>query len=435
MKKLYFVMMLTIAFLIVSCEAPTQKVDVKNQIDEIAKEYVILVLQLGKYDENYVDAYFGPDEHKEYADKNELPLDSLLLRAQNLLSSIDKLENIEEYEYRVQNLRYFAKAMIAHTKFLSGEKFTFDQESKAIYGAVAPTHDSLYYKNILKEIDVLLPPGDGGISERFEEYKKPYIVPADKIDTVFKLAIEEVRRRSKEHISLPVSESFTSELVQGKPWGAYNWFKGDFTSLIQVNTELPFAVNKALHLASHEGYPGHHVFHSMIEADFVKENNWIEYSVYPLFSPVSIISEGTANAAQAILFTPEEEIAFEKEVLCKVANIDTNGYSRYKKVLKSFHDLGYIGNDAARYYLDGEMTKEETIEYLVKYGCRSAKRAEMNISFYETYRAYVISYSLGQDLVENYIDAMIERGEAKDKWDAFIQLIKKPIMPQKLIAK
>jgi hypothetical protein len=57
---------------------------------------------------------------------------------------------------------------------------------------------------------------------------------------------------------LPAEESFTLEYVTNQPWSGYNWYKGHYTSLIQINTDLPVAISRALDLACHEGYPGHH---------------------------------------------------------------------------------------------------------------------------------------------------------------------------------
>ena len=67
------------------------------------------------------------------------------------------------------------------------------------------------------------------------------------------------------HIKLPPAENFTVEYVTNKPWGGYNWYKGNYRSVIQVNTDLPIYVDRAIDLAAHEGYPGHHVYNALLE--------------------------------------------------------------------------------------------------------------------------------------------------------------------------
>ena len=65
--------------------------------------------------------------------------------------------------------------------------------------------------------------------------------------------------------------------------------------MIQVNTDLPIFIDRAVDLACHEGYPGHHVYNMLMEKNLVRERGWMEFSVYPLFSPQSLIAEGSAN--------------------------------------------------------------------------------------------------------------------------------------------
>ena len=87
-----------------------------------------------------------------------------------------------------------------------------------------------------------------------------------------------------------------------KPWSGYNWYKGRHRSVIQVNTDLPIYVDRAVDLACHEGYPGHHVYNVLLEKNLLRDRGWVEFSVYPLFSPQSLIAEGTANYGIDVAF-------------------------------------------------------------------------------------------------------------------------------------
>src|SRR5207249_2840876 len=53
----------------------------------------------------------------------------------------------------------------------------------------------------------------------------------------------------------------------------------------------------------------------------VRDRGWVEFSVYALFSPQSLIAEGTANFGRDVAFpTKTERMKFEKEVLFPAAN-------------------------------------------------------------------------------------------------------------------
>ena len=147
------------------------------------------------------------------------------------------------------------------------------------------------------------------LPQRYERFKAEFIIPPERVDAVFRAAIDECRRRTAAWIDLPADESFELEYVNNKPWSGYNWFKGDAYSLIQINTDLPRHIDRAIDLGCHEGYPGHHTYHSLLERALYDVRGWVEFSVYPLFSPQAILSEGSANYGIDLAFPGEERIA------------------------------------------------------------------------------------------------------------------------------
>lgn len=305
---------------------------------------------------------------------------------------------------------------------------TFDEESMAYYNAVSPSFTNEYYEAALKELEELLP-GKAPLSERINNFKKQFVIPADKVEAVFKVVIEEARKRTKAHIPLMENETFDLEYVKNEPWGAYNWFKGNSRSLIQVNTDIPMGINRAVGLACHEGYPGHHVFHSLIEKRFYREKGWVEFSIYPLFSPLSFISEGTANFGVEVAFPKAERIKYEKEVIWPMAGLDTSKAELFYKVSELTSRLSFGGNDTTRLYIDGKITKEEAVERFMKYQLRSRSRAEKYMSFIDRYRSYVINYNLGLKMVREYIE---KKGGTKDnpekRWEEFAKLLNSPVL-------
>ena len=116
-------------------------------------------------------------------------------------------------------------------------------------------------------------------------------------------------------VALAPGESFDLQFVNGKSWSGYNYYQGNFRSLIQINTDLPIRITRAVDLGCHEGYPGHHVYNALLEQTFVRERGWVEMSVYPLFSPMSFVAEGSANYGIDLAFPGEEGTRFEREVL------------------------------------------------------------------------------------------------------------------------
>ena len=406
-----------------------------SDMNQIAERYVKLVLAVGQHDENYVDAYYGPEAWQAEAKAEKVPLDKIKGDAASLIEQLKKL-NLSKAEeivrLRQQYLTKQLEALVTRVEMLKGKKLTFDQESKALYDAVAPTFPESHFKKVLSQLELLLP-GKEALPERLDRFKRDFIIPKDKLDTVFNAAIDEARKRTKKYISLPAQESFQIEYVTGKSWSGYNWYKGNSHSLIQINTDLPIYIDRAVDLACHEGYPGHHVYNVLLEQHLLKEKGWVEFSVYPLFSPQSLIAEGSANFGIEVAFPGQQRIAFERDVLFPLAGLDKSKAAQYYAVQALMNQLSYAGNEAARRYLNGEINRDQAAEWLVKYTLSTPERAGQRVRFFDQYRSYVINYNLGQDLVRKYIESRGGTSNQPDKrWQEFKILLSSPRLPSGL---
>ncbi|MEM7482039.1 MAG: hypothetical protein AAF481_12760 [Acidobacteriota bacterium] len=404
---------------------------------EISEDYVRLVLAVGRHDDNFVDAYYGPAEWRQEAEAGEpVPLEDLSARAdalQERLSAVpagdatgDAAAQGDLFGLRLSFFRAQLRAVSSRIAMLNGADFTFDEESRRLYDAVAPHHPEGHYEALLASLAGELP-GDGPLTERYTAWQEQFVIPPNKVSAVFDAAIAECRRRTAERLELPESESFTVEYVTDQPWSAYNWYQGDYNSLIQVNTDLPIAIDRAVDLACHEGYPGHHVFNVLIERDLVRDRGFQELSVYPLFSPQSLIAEGTANFGIEVAFPGEERTAFERDVLYPLAGLDPARAEEYSRVRTLMADLAYAGNEAARQYLNGEIDADQAAAWLERYALSSRPRAEQRVRFYDRYRSYVINYNLGQDIVRRWVEAQGGTADNPEaRWAAFEALLNTP---------
>ncbi|MDQ4079557.1 MAG: hypothetical protein M3125_02270, partial [Gemmatimonadota bacterium] len=331
--------------------------DAEQRMNAVAESYVKLVLSVGHHDANYVDAYYGPPAWKAWADSAKLPLADIARRADAALAELPSFPARSEDMLALRS-RYLGTqlgSLRARVRMLQGEPFTFDEESKALYDAVAPTHDEAYFQRVIDTLARVVP-GTGPLPERMEAFRRAFIIPRETIDTVFAMAIAECKRRTARHLVLPPDEQFTVEQVVDKPWSGYNWYQGRYRSLIQVNVELPIYIDRAVDLACHEGYPGHHVYNALLEYHLVRGRGWPEYSVYPLFSPQSLIAEGSANYGIDVAFPGNERIDYEKAALFPLAGLDASRADEYYAVQELMRQLTYAGNEAARRYLNGQIT-------------------------------------------------------------------------------
>ncbi|MES1197772.1 MAG: hypothetical protein ABUL41_00660, partial [Chitinophagaceae bacterium] len=318
--------------LIVSCK---NKTDQTADLNKLAEKYVRLGLTIGQYDEVFVDAYYGPDSLKPVTAKAaQMPKDSLQKAIQDLLADLKAFSSgTEPNDTLKQRADWISSQLIAfgrRIKIFSGELDSFDKEAQELFGVTVPINTEAHFQSLIAQLDSVLP-GKGSIPDRMQALSEKFIIPNDKLDTVFKTALAEAKKRTVIHLSLPVNEFFKLEYVTDKPWSGYNWYKGNYSSVIQINTDLPIQIDRAIDLGCHEGYPGHHVYNMMLEKNLYRDKGWVEISLYPLFSPQSLIAEGSANYGIEMAFPGNEKIAFCKNVLLPLAGLDTANIEIYFK--------------------------------------------------------------------------------------------------------
>jgi hypothetical protein len=424
MKHRFFSLLplVLITAVVAACSADDSEKPIAD-LNVLANEYLFLELSMGWHDTAHVDAYFGPEEIRLAANEAQLSLDEIQARALNLETVL--LESTDESEAdRLDGLARRLAALQTRIELNKGLQRSFDEESERLFGARAPDHDAAHFQEILDQVDDLIG-GEGDLPSRVDQFQSQFAIPADRLADVFDAAMAECRRRTLNYIDLPANESFSIEYVNDKPWSGYNWYQGNAQSLIQVNTDLPIYISRAVDLGCHEGYPGHHTFNALLEKNLVQDRNWAEFSIYPLFSPQSLIAEGSGNYGIELAFPGAERMTFEKEVLFPLAGLDAALADHYYEMLALLAKLNYAGNEAARDYLNGTIDREQAAQWLVDYALMSPDRATQRTEFFDAYRSYVINYNLGQDLVREYVER--DTHDMAERWNRFEKLLSSPM--------
>jgi len=396
-----------------------------DAMNAVAERYVHLVLALGQHDPDYVDAFYGPAEWKTQSEKEKKSLDVIGAEAAELSATLAKTPDAgtsgdEVLKLRREYLQKQISALAARVRMLKGEKLKFD--GFAFY----PDHQTARGKNSGSEPDWRFVVG------ALRDVAQAVCDSEGKTRFCVSTCNQGMPRPTLAHVALPPNESFTVEYVTNKPWGGYNWYKGNFHSVIQVNTDLPIYIDRAVDLAAHEGYPGHHVYNSLLEKNLVRDRGWMEFSVYALFSPQSLIAEGTANFGRDVAFpTKIERMKFEKEVLFPAAGIDASRADEYYAVQDLMKDLNYAVNEAARRLINGQIDENAAAHWLQKYTVAEPARAQQRVKFIQRYRGYVINYNLGEEMVKRYIEKR-SGADPEKRWSEFGKLLASPRLPSGL---
>ena len=257
------------------CAAPAERA-LSRRHEHDCREYVKLVLALGQHDAAYVDAYYGPPDGRPRPNSasGRSPKST---RARRLIEARGRRVPARSRDDLTSCGTYLASSSsrcARESRMLSGARLTFDEESHALYDAVAPTAPNRSFQATLDELEKLLP-GARSLIERYDAFPSSSH-PARPAVARVRCGHRGVPGANLAHAELPAGESFTVEYVTNKSWSGYNWYQGGYRSLIQVNIDLPIYIDRAIDLACHEGYPGHHVYNALLEKNLMRDRGWLE---------------------------------------------------------------------------------------------------------------------------------------------------------------
>lgn len=435
MKKYALLLFAFLMIAFVSCKNSTKSDDEQPYLvelsDSLGADFIRLAFSIGEYDENYVDAYFGPEYLENEGKDMELTLmqinnfaDSLIALIDDNMYEFDKLDKLQRQ--RVQNLKEFLSSLSARALQLNGETYTFDMETELYYDMVAPDYPLSHYDEILMELDSALP-GKGTLESRYDDWSSQFSIPAERVSECFDFVLDEARKRTIEFINMPTYEDVMVEYVTNKPWGGYNWYQGNANSLIQINSSGRMNVGTLIALSTHECYPGHHVFYTILDETYYKERGWVEYSLIPLFSHIAFWAEGTANYAADVVFPGHDMIEILHEVF-QMAGIDTTLAEKYIEIRNIRKKMEFLDNYCAEAYLDGSMSKDEVAELYAKYNLTSTSAGLGFLSFIDIYGAYIINYNLGEKCIREYIEPEGDLTK-EERWARFEKAIFNVVPP------
>jgi hypothetical protein len=353
------------------------------------------------------------------------PLDAVAQRYVELVRTVEKGEGdpeaarvlLEELERAPPSprARYLKRQIAAMQARLEERPLHFDEESKILYGVVAPAVDEAESRRVREELDRLLP-GEGALGPRYRAFQERFLVSSDRLDPVLHRALGESRRRVRERWTLPGEERVRLELVSGKPWPSFSSYRGGYESLVQVSRDFPVSVAGALRIAAHEAYPGHHTIAVLRDRDLVRGRGFVEFSVEPPVGPDALFVEGLSAYAIEVAFPREERLSFEKEILFPLAGLDPAEAELHDAIESLVGRLEPSAVDGARRYLNGDRDRVASAIWLEKQAAVPDPWGFLR--FVDRYRTYVVTYTVGEDLVRRRVEKGLDPWRILDPLDA-----------------
>jgi hypothetical protein len=407
-------------------------------LDAAAEFYVRAALALGERDADSLDIYYGLGAWQADARARHLPLDGIRAATVPFIASLDQqpFDNAEAEARRLFLLRQ-TRAIVSRVDIVRGARPSFSEEARTLFGwngqdrrdrqerpayaanaATARQAETTDELKVRSELERLLP-GQGELSARYANFDRKFLISRERLPAVLSRAIEGCRAATGEHITLPPGERIDVDYVPDLAWSAYTRYQGHATSRVLINEALPLTVDRALDLACHEAYPGHHTIDSLLDARFGGRR--IEFVVRPLFSPQSLLHEAAASLAVEMAFPGPARLAFERDALFPLAGLTPSDAERYVNVGRLVDQLHGVQSRIARQYLDGELDFARASAALERDALMPS--ADATLKFLNRFRSYGATYTIGRDTLSRYLDAHSTAGDPTSRWRAYMNVV------------
>ncbi len=269
--------------------------------DDVVIRYLRLGLTLGTLHSEFVDAYHGPAALRvEVESEPTTTAVALAASIERLIADLDSGAGSEVSDLRRRWIRAQLVGIATVAAKLDGADISYVEEVQRCYGVTPSRVDHDEVTAALDLLDAAVP-GDGDLRERLAANRARHAIPPERLDAVIADVADELRSRTVAMFGLPDGETVRFELVSGQPWSGFNYYEGNLTSRVAINTDLPVLSSSIGHLVAHEAYPGHHTEHCLKEVGLVRALGHLEESIFLVGAPQCLLAEGLADLAIEIV--------------------------------------------------------------------------------------------------------------------------------------
>ncbi|HEY7280410.1 MAG TPA: hypothetical protein VID47_02345, partial [Actinomycetota bacterium] len=356
--------------------------------------------RVGALVEDFVDAYVGPAALRDeaLADGRHEP-SSLHDEAQALLDAVSRSDLEED---RAQWLLGQLRGLECVTARLSGDHVTWSDEVERCFG-MRPRHaDEREFRASHGRLDAVLP-GAGDLAGRYNAWLDAAEVPRESTLRAIDALTAALRRRTAAIVDLPPGERAAFETVTGEPWQAFNQYRGDLFSLVQVSQDLPRSLIDLVDVVAHEAYPGHHTERACKEQLLYRDGSRLEMSVMIVPAPEAVIAEGIATNALEAAIRLDGLGALLDEAGDLGVRVDPD-------VAQVVHVEGWnlfgAGANVARMIHEDGISHEEAETYLREWALYPPDRAAKTVRFLTDPGSwtYATAYTDGRRLCRSFMD-------------------------------
>jgi hypothetical protein len=394
---------------------------------DIVRDYLTLGLRMGTLIDGYVDSWFGdPALAARVVAEPRVPAPELAAEATRLL---DRLPDSGLSAGRCRFLHAQLLAIRCAAQRAAGAPMGFRAEVETYFGVPIDLGDTGRYTAVHDAIDELLP-GAGRLSQRVEDFYARNVVPPDRLLGAVRTVSEALEDRIRPLLDLPDGQHVHYEIVEDRPWNAFNRYHGDYRSTVTLNVTAGRTIAALPLMATHESYPGHHTEHCLKEAGLVRARGQQEHTIALVNTPQCLVAEGTAELAVTALLG--DGWGEWTRALLAGQGVHTDG-ALVEQLTGLIRQLMPARQDAAILLHDRGADVDEAVDYLHRWLLLPRDRAAQMTAFLTDplWRAYSVTYIEGARLVGAWLG---DRPGGEPILDRYRTLLREQLLPADLTA-
>ncbi|GAA3023359.1 hypothetical protein GCM10010528_01730 [Gordonia defluvii] len=393
--------------------------------DEIVTEYLRIGLAFDLLEEGFVDAYTGDPGLRAQVRDEGVP-DPVVLgrRAAQLRDRLPAGLTPARAAFVSSHLR----ALECSAARFAGEDVGFVDEVSAYFDVDIMPQDPDAYRRSHRELADALGVADDPETLRgaYRSYQRANEIPAERLGDCVRAFASALRDEVRKTVDLPVTETVEFEIVADQPWSGFNYYLGDYTSRVAINTDVPQHLSSLPHLIAHEAYPGHHTEHCRKE-EILVGGGQREQTIFLVNTPQCLMAEGLADHALRAALGPD----WPHWAAAVYADLGLRfDAQRAAAVGEATAGLLAVRQDAALMLHDRHADAVEVTQFLARWLLVSEDRARQMLRFLTSplWRAYISTYVEGYRLLGEWLDA------GADRPVRFARLLDEPLTPARLRA-
>jgi hypothetical protein len=364
-------------------------------LDEVSEQYVRSALQLALHDPSLVAGWHGPESWRPAARVPVAEIAASIRGAAASLASAALSGGTDYHSARARYLRGQLRALSHAANRLLGTTTTFDEDAREGLGLAGAIVDDSEISQARAALDRELA-GPGPLADRVASFRAGFRVAANRRDVVMRAALDACRTASAAAVEWPLDERVEIAFVPSLGWDAFARRAGPRATRVEINADEPLDLTRALRLACHEAYPGHHVQHLWAD-ELATGSGWTEFLLDAGFGPHLLVAEGAAEAGADVAMPPERRRQVYKEVLAPAAEVPADHVDRLVRVEQLLAAIESAIAVIARDYLDSRINSQTASARLSSEALVASP--ESMLGFIERRRARVLVYPVGRRLV------------------------------------